>query len=317
MIDEELREELASIRNLLNEVLVNQDILAKRINADTAMKATQAERAVEIARLQKTALKAIRKTATVDWGRVFQLIDRVDALGEAAGTALPHWTVYMGNQSLVFVMAEGSASSLSKASPPQHGVESWQAHQPFRLTSSEPNLRANQESSHIIQRPGIASFGGAFVFSLSIEDMRTLEDFREETRRKEAYFWGLVRQSERREPTFCQLYECSRCGKLSHQKHQQNCFDLKPLDISKEEKIQRMDDPHHEQTWSEIWPLRSASIVAWSFWPKARKELADRFVLTNRKPSTPSLSVWFVARNLIASLAATRPVLKNAVTSCS
>ena len=48
----------------------------------------------------------------------FQLIDRVDALGEAAGTALPHWTVYMGNQSLVFVMAEGSASSLSKASPP-------------------------------------------------------------------------------------------------------------------------------------------------------------------------------------------------------
>ena len=60
MIDEELREELASIRNLLTEVLENQDILAKRINADTAMKAIQAERAVEIARLQKTALKAIK-----------------------------------------------------------------------------------------------------------------------------------------------------------------------------------------------------------------------------------------------------------------
>jgi len=66
MIDEELREELGNIRNMLTEVLVNQDILAKRINADTAMKAIQAERAVEIARLQKTALKAIRKTATVD-----------------------------------------------------------------------------------------------------------------------------------------------------------------------------------------------------------------------------------------------------------
>ena len=66
MIDEELREELATIRNLLTEVLVNQDILAKRINADVAIQATQAERAVEIARLQKTALKAIRKTATVD-----------------------------------------------------------------------------------------------------------------------------------------------------------------------------------------------------------------------------------------------------------
>ena len=60
MIDEELREELANIRNMLTEVLVNQDILAKRINADTAIKAVQAERAVEIARLQKTALKAIK-----------------------------------------------------------------------------------------------------------------------------------------------------------------------------------------------------------------------------------------------------------------
>ena len=60
MIDEELREELASIPNLLTEVLVNQDILAKQINADVAIQATQAERAVEIARLQKTALKAIR-----------------------------------------------------------------------------------------------------------------------------------------------------------------------------------------------------------------------------------------------------------------
>ena len=59
-MDDELRTELASIRNLLTEVLVNQDILAKRINADTAIKAVQAERAVEIARLQKTALKAIK-----------------------------------------------------------------------------------------------------------------------------------------------------------------------------------------------------------------------------------------------------------------
>ena len=65
-MDEQLREELATIRNLLTEVLVNQDILAKRINADVAIQATQAERAVEIARLQKTAAKAIRRTATVD-----------------------------------------------------------------------------------------------------------------------------------------------------------------------------------------------------------------------------------------------------------
>ena len=66
MIDEELREELASIRNLLTEVLVNQDILSKKISADVAIQATQAERAVELARLRRTADKATRKTETVD-----------------------------------------------------------------------------------------------------------------------------------------------------------------------------------------------------------------------------------------------------------
>ena len=65
-MDEDIKAELATIRNLLTEVLVNQDILAKRINADTAIKAVQTERAVEIARLQKTALKATRRIATVD-----------------------------------------------------------------------------------------------------------------------------------------------------------------------------------------------------------------------------------------------------------
>ena len=66
MNNSELREELATIRNLLNEVLVNQDILAKRINADTAIKAVQTERAVELARLRRMADKATRKTETVD-----------------------------------------------------------------------------------------------------------------------------------------------------------------------------------------------------------------------------------------------------------
>ena len=60
-MDDELRTELASIRNLLTEVLVNQDILAKRINADTAIKAVQAERAVELNRLRQTASRATQK----------------------------------------------------------------------------------------------------------------------------------------------------------------------------------------------------------------------------------------------------------------
>ena len=65
-MDEDIKAELATIRNLLTEVLVNQDILAKRINADTAIKAVQTERAVELARLRKMADKATRRIATVD-----------------------------------------------------------------------------------------------------------------------------------------------------------------------------------------------------------------------------------------------------------
>ena len=62
-MDEDIKAELATIRNLLNEVLVNQDILAKRINADTAIKAVQSERAVELARLRRTADKAMKVSA--------------------------------------------------------------------------------------------------------------------------------------------------------------------------------------------------------------------------------------------------------------
>jgi hypothetical protein len=65
-MDEDIKAELATIRNLLTEVLKNQDILAKRINADTAIKAVQTERAVELARLRRMADKATRKTETVD-----------------------------------------------------------------------------------------------------------------------------------------------------------------------------------------------------------------------------------------------------------
>ena len=83
------------------------------------------------------------------------------------------------------------------------------------------------------------------------EGLERFEAFKAETKRIERHYWALVRQSEKREPTFCQLYECSRCGKLTHQKHERNCFDLKPLDISQEEKIQRMDDPFNENTWDD------------------------------------------------------------------
>ena len=63
-MDDELRTELATIRNLLTEVLVNQDILSKKISADVAIQATQAERAVELNRLRQTASRATQKLRT-------------------------------------------------------------------------------------------------------------------------------------------------------------------------------------------------------------------------------------------------------------
>ena len=65
-MDDELKTELAEIKNMIAEHNLILQKLSVQISADTAIKAVQAERAVEIARLQKTALKAIRKTATVD-----------------------------------------------------------------------------------------------------------------------------------------------------------------------------------------------------------------------------------------------------------
>ena len=65
-MDDELRTELAEIKNMISEHNLILQKLSKQISADVAIQATQAERAVEIARLQKTAEKAIRRTATVD-----------------------------------------------------------------------------------------------------------------------------------------------------------------------------------------------------------------------------------------------------------
>ena len=62
-MDEDIKAELATIRNLLNEVLVNQDILSKKISADVAIQAIQSERAVELERLRRTADKAMKVSA--------------------------------------------------------------------------------------------------------------------------------------------------------------------------------------------------------------------------------------------------------------
>jgi len=66
MIDEELRTELAEIKNTISEHNLILQELTKQISADVAIQAIQSERAVELARLRKMADKATRRIATVD-----------------------------------------------------------------------------------------------------------------------------------------------------------------------------------------------------------------------------------------------------------
>jgi len=85
--------------------------------------------------------------------------------------------------------------------------------------------------------------------------MRTLEDFREETRRYERAYWASVRRAEAdskalRE-SYTPVFQCPVCGLFRPDGHSQKCKDLKPLDISQEELFQRMDDPFNENTWDD------------------------------------------------------------------
>lgn len=61
MNDSELRTELAEIKNMIQAHNMILAKVTKQISADVAIKATQAEQAAELARLRKTASKAIRK----------------------------------------------------------------------------------------------------------------------------------------------------------------------------------------------------------------------------------------------------------------
>ena len=64
MIDEELRTELAEIKNMISEHNLILQKLSKQISADVAIKATQTERAVELNRLRQTASRATQKLRT-------------------------------------------------------------------------------------------------------------------------------------------------------------------------------------------------------------------------------------------------------------
>ena len=62
-MDDELRTELAEIKNMISEHNLILQKLTKQISADVAIQATQSERAVELARLRRTADKAMKVSA--------------------------------------------------------------------------------------------------------------------------------------------------------------------------------------------------------------------------------------------------------------
>ena len=87
------------------------------------------------------------------------------------------------------------------------------------------------------------------------EGLKRFEAFKEETKRINRAYWASVRRAEAdlkalRE-SYTPVFQCPVCGKFRPDGHSQKCKDLKPFDISQEEKFRRMDDPFNENTWDD------------------------------------------------------------------
>ena len=79
-MDDELRTELAEIKNMISEHNLILQKLSKQISADVAIQATQTERAVELNRLRQTASQAIklRTHQKRNMSSYSRLIERLD-----------------------------------------------------------------------------------------------------------------------------------------------------------------------------------------------------------------------------------------------
>jgi len=90
------------------------------------------------------------------------------------------------------------------------------------------------------------------------------EAFKEETRRMGRAYWASVRRAEQRSKeiraSYTPVYECPVCGLLRPADHS-GCTDLRPLDISMQEKLDRRDDPMNDQTWDyDVDPHKIAEL---------------------------------------------------------
>ena len=79
------------------------------------------------------------------------------------------------------------------------------------------------------------------------------EAFKAETARMNRAYWASVRRAEQRSKeiraSYTAVYQCPQCGLFRPADHSKGCTDLRPTDISMQEKLDRRDDPMNDRTW--------------------------------------------------------------------
>ena len=79
------------------------------------------------------------------------------------------------------------------------------------------------------------------------------EAFKAETARMNRAYWASVRRAQKQveeiRASYTPVYECPVCGLFRPADHSKECTDLRPTDISMQEKLERRDDPMNDRTW--------------------------------------------------------------------
>jgi hypothetical protein len=71
------------------------------------------------------------------------------------------------------------------------------------------------------------------------------EAFKEETRRINRSYWASVRRAEQRSQeiraSYTDVYQCPQCGLFRPADHSKDCKDLRPTDLTNDQKLSRKD----------------------------------------------------------------------------
>ena len=93
------------------------------------------------------------------------------------------------------------------------------------------------------------------------------EAFKAETARMNRAYWASVRRAEANSKeiraSYTAVYQCPVCGLFRPADHSKDCKDLRPADISMQEKLDRRDDPMNDRTWDyDVEPHKIAALEA-------------------------------------------------------